>query len=402
MDEGQKPEPKIGEALIILGFFAFILLDIVSLIPGVGDLADVPFAISFIITFIFGDFGAVIMGTFVAVGILKAIPIAQELPWFTIGWIITIWVDRHPKSKLAKIEKAAIAMESGKGVPGAGAAGELSAAEKVEGAEKAAAGEAKAGARPSAEGGTGKAGEEGARATREEAEKAETEQFGVESLGEVKEMGEVGRTMEEVPESIPSEKGGEEAVPRAARPQKEISEEFPRAGQGKRGGGAGDGERRPGETPVLREYTEEERTQEEMSELFENPSEVNVEERGTQSGREEIPTETGTRAGAEGFGQEKLATEEVPGPTKQISPGPSRNVPAGKNEGENEEGNEGQGERGEAEEAGRAAALRTYTAEEQAKEKEEELFKNSNVVDLRSGKNDTINRDGQDTQKKAA
>lgn len=250
MDEKQKPEPKIDVTLIVLGFIAFILLDIVSLIPGVGDLADVPYAISFIIAFIFGDFGAMIMGTFVVVGILKAIPIAQELPWFTIGWIITIWVDQHPSSKLAQAEKLAVALESGKGVPGAGVAVEIYAAEKgVEGAERAAA-EAKTGMKGIEAGGVAEA-EAGAVA--KELAGPGTGHLGQEEFG-----------LEEAEE--PTERLKREIFEKSPK-QKEESEEEEVSGEKKEA---------TEEAPVLREYTETERAQEEMAELFKNPNIVDL------------------------------------------------------------------------------------------------------------------------------
>jgi hypothetical protein len=126
---------------------------------------------------------------------------------------IGIYIANHPKAAavVGKVAVVAGAAALGAVTGGAGAvaavgaeAGAATGAVAAEGA----AGAATAGA--AAETGAAAAGTSEAGVAAKSAEEVASKEFGVESLGEVKEMEEVRRMMEEIPETTPSEKGEEE------------------------------------------------------------------------------------------------------------------------------------------------------------------------------------------------
>lgn len=121
---------------------------------------------------------------------------------------IGIFMANHPKVA-GIVTKVATVAAVGAVTAGAGAAAaagaKAGAAAGATGAAEGAAGAATAGTEVAAVGTR----ETGAVAAKE-AEEVATKEFGIESLGEVKEMEGVRRTMEEVAESMPSEKSEEE------------------------------------------------------------------------------------------------------------------------------------------------------------------------------------------------
>ncbi len=221
----QKPEPKVD---LVIGLFIGIILVIADIIdffiPLAGDVLDILVGIPVQIYAFFAG----IRGTFILISNLaEAIPIVQMLPTRTIAWIITVWIDHHPK--LEAVTELAGGVESG---GAAGAAGEAAGAAKV--AEEAAvaakatetaaeAGEVARGAAVAAGGVGGAAEEAGAAArgaeTAEEAAKgaeesaaaANKEREIAEGLGEQPEPME--RLRREILENVPAaESGKEEAM----------------------------------------------------------------------------------------------------------------------------------------------------------------------------------------------
>jgi len=163
-DASEQSQPEISTAMWVLVFVVCITFDILSFIPIVGDVEDVPVAVAFILNLSLGVFKsklgkaiAIVQGL---VMVLKAIPIVQELPLWTIGAAI-IWItEKFPafKPALNLVEKV--------GAVEGGGAGELGEVEGVaEGA--AAAGTQEAGSAAAQAGEAGAAGgvglKEGAR-----------------------------------------------------------------------------------------------------------------------------------------------------------------------------------------------------------------------------------------------
>ncbi len=102
-----QPEPKICLAEIIYLTIAFGLTDIIGIILVVFGLDD--FFLLDVIRFPLSQLYLRIKGvkgtaTLVA-NILECIPYIGALPAATIGWLITVWLDRHPaiEAKIASV-----------------------------------------------------------------------------------------------------------------------------------------------------------------------------------------------------------------------------------------------------------------------------------------------------------
>src|SRR5665213_3066891 len=94
-EEIQQPEaePKISDVEIILIGLFFATLDLIDLIPIAGDITDVVAAPMGFYYWMKG----INATTFIVAEVLDLIPGIQEFPSRTIGWGITVWLDRHPK-----------------------------------------------------------------------------------------------------------------------------------------------------------------------------------------------------------------------------------------------------------------------------------------------------------------
>ena len=147
MDESAESvqEEKISVVIGVLGTIFFIIFDLLSLIPFVGDLEDILGAIIMVIGFV-SDAGPVLLATQGIVMFVKAIPALQEIPAWTPAWLFIWYAENHPSAATSTVLKAAqteAAMEEGgaesEGAEGLGAAEE--AGEATEAGEGAAAAE---------------------------------------------------------------------------------------------------------------------------------------------------------------------------------------------------------------------------------------------------------------------
>jgi len=164
-EELQQPEPKIGIVSGIFGLLIAVALDIISLIPGGGDVEDIPMGIVFVLNWVFGGLGGALLAVQGLVMVLKAIPIVQELPLWTPAWCYTWYTLDHPSIASAALEKVgqAEAVVEGGEIGEAGALAEEAGAAEGAAASAAAAAEAEeeaveleaAEGAEAAEGGTG-------------------------------------------------------------------------------------------------------------------------------------------------------------------------------------------------------------------------------------------------------
>ena len=195
----QKPEPKVD---LVIGLFIGIILVIADIIdffiPLAGDVLDILVGIPVQIYAFFAG----IRGTFILISNLaEAIPIVQMLPTRTIAWIITVWIDHHPK--LEAVTELAGGVESG------GAAG--AAGEAAKGAAVAAGGVGGAAEEAGAAARGAETAEEAAKGAEESAAAANKEREIAEGLGEQPEPME--RLRREILENVPAaESGKEEAM----------------------------------------------------------------------------------------------------------------------------------------------------------------------------------------------
>ncbi|MEK7077453.1 MAG: hypothetical protein AAB967_04465 [Patescibacteria group bacterium] len=232
MDEENLPEPKISDPEVILIGGIFVLFDLIEIV---------------LIFFALDDFWIIdiIAATIFFYLFLKKVPpmrqlityVVELLPWvgalplLTVGWGLTVWADRHPESMLAKVGEAA-ALARGRGeaygaapssIRGVGA----KSLRRIEKAEKRATEWEKKmpqGVRKGLERGLGGGAGGGAGGGEEGEEQAEEgapgapqaqgagEDFGVEPLGQVKELEAVRRSMSESPEGKSPEKKKKVAV----------------------------------------------------------------------------------------------------------------------------------------------------------------------------------------------
>ncbi len=171
------PEPKISLVVGVLGVIIAIVLDVIGLIPFVDDVEELPAGMVLILSSIFGLSNVVLMVQAVAM-VLKAIPIIQEVPFWTIAWCVTWYIEAHPSKLTAIAERAASVAGAVEGNVGgleeAGAAGAAEAAGAAKTAAGAAAGTA-AEAAVTAESGAAEAGEQSAERARQAKPREEIE-----------------------------------------------------------------------------------------------------------------------------------------------------------------------------------------------------------------------------------
>ncbi len=229
-EESQEPQSKISIVIWMVGFIVAIVFDVLSLIPLVGDIEEVPAGAVFVLNAIFGVQNAILIAQGAAMAI-KAIPVVQWLPAWT-GGVAFAWYIEHSSSKLAsKIEEGAaiagalegeeggleteaekasqagaVTEEVGASAAGAEAAGAEGAAGAGAEAEEAGGAPERENARPS-ETSTerGGEGEEGARGGEEEEAAAEQEE------GAKKEKEEESEKEMETKAQRPPEEGAMEA-----------------------------------------------------------------------------------------------------------------------------------------------------------------------------------------------
>lgn len=112
-DKTQQSKPNISVATWILVFIVCLFFDALSLIPGVGDVEDVPGAIIFLLNLIMGVGGVILMVQGVVM-FLKALPFVQEIPWWTMGAITVLIAEKVPVLKPAlQVAQKATEVESG-------------------------------------------------------------------------------------------------------------------------------------------------------------------------------------------------------------------------------------------------------------------------------------------------
>jgi hypothetical protein len=130
MADNEQSEPEISITIWVLVFIVCILFDAASLIPGVGDIEDIPALIVVTLQFSLGFFSTKIGKAITVVQggviLLKAIPIIQEFPLWTIGSVVALILEKIPALKAVKqVAEEAGKLESGGEV---GELGELGAA----------------------------------------------------------------------------------------------------------------------------------------------------------------------------------------------------------------------------------------------------------------------------------
>jgi hypothetical protein len=123
MDE-ELPQPKISTVEMLLIGFVFVVFDTIGIILVLFALDD--FWIIDILTSVIFFYllikGVPPMRQLIA-WLLELVPWLGALPLLTIGWIATVWLDRHPESGAAKLATAgaAVAGRYGGKVPVSGA-----------------------------------------------------------------------------------------------------------------------------------------------------------------------------------------------------------------------------------------------------------------------------------------
>lgn len=128
--QAAEPEEKISFVVGILGTIIAVTLDLLSLIPFVGDIEEVPAGVILFLNIISG-MGTTVLAAQGTAMLLKAIPVVQELPLWTIAWGMTWYMENHPSRLTAAIETVGKLEALAEG----GAANEAGAA--TEGAEMA-------------------------------------------------------------------------------------------------------------------------------------------------------------------------------------------------------------------------------------------------------------------------
>ena len=135
--DGDRGRVKIGLPIILFGFALAVTMDLIGLIPGADDIEEVPALASLAVQWIFGLSNVVLVMQAI-VDVIKAIPLVQELPLWTIGWGGACWI-QNSDSQLAKAVETAVTIEAkveGKAseepanVPGGGGVAAPAAAEE--------------------------------------------------------------------------------------------------------------------------------------------------------------------------------------------------------------------------------------------------------------------------------
>jgi hypothetical protein len=196
MDDGmEQDEPKISLVVGVLATIFFILVDLICLIPGVGDVEDIFGFLGGIIGFV-SDAGKELLTTLGIVMGIKAIPGIQIAPAWTLGWWFVWYAENHPSAAtnvVLEVAQTEAALEGGGGV--GEEAGELGAASE--------AGEGLEGVESGAQAAAGGEGAESAEAIGEAAETTE----GIEEAGTAAEK--TGKAGAEASEGAATETGAE-------------------------------------------------------------------------------------------------------------------------------------------------------------------------------------------------
>ncbi len=110
-----RPEPKISFPEVILIGFIFICFDLIEILLLLFGLDDfwIMDAISSPM-FLYLSMKGVRLKTQLLFWIAELVPWLGALPLLTLGWGLTEWADRHPKSVVAKASQTA-ATVTGKG-----------------------------------------------------------------------------------------------------------------------------------------------------------------------------------------------------------------------------------------------------------------------------------------------
>lgn len=133
-DEREEGEERISIVLGVFGLLFFLVLDLISLIPFVGDVESLISTLGVIIGFV-SNVGSSIMATWSIVTVAKFIPGLQEAPLWTFGWIFVWYAENHPSGiagKTLEVAQTATSIEQGVEAVGSGAKaiGEEAAAAK--------------------------------------------------------------------------------------------------------------------------------------------------------------------------------------------------------------------------------------------------------------------------------
>jgi hypothetical protein len=114
MDEEQELEdeeeqaPQISLVVGLLATIVFIVLDIFSIVPGVGDIEDIPGVLVLIVSFV-SDVGGTILTTESIAIVIKLFPFLQAVPAWTFAWLFIWYAANHPNSAVAGAVKLAAA-----------------------------------------------------------------------------------------------------------------------------------------------------------------------------------------------------------------------------------------------------------------------------------------------------
>ncbi len=115
-------EGKISIVVGVLGTFVFAVLDLISIIPGVGDLEDIVGVLGFIVG-LATNVGPMVSTTLGMVIIIKGIPGVQSaVPAWTIGWWAVWFATNHQNTATRLALKAA--REAGSAEQGGGVGAE--------------------------------------------------------------------------------------------------------------------------------------------------------------------------------------------------------------------------------------------------------------------------------------
>jgi hypothetical protein len=128
--EGGSREPKIHIPVALLIGLAVLVLDLIDLIPIAGDLTDLP---SLMVNFYLYTLG--VSGVFFIIGeVIDLFPVAQEFPWRSIAWWITVGVDHFAPAPVAAVtEKIGEELQGGEGELEGDAAGAVEGAGGAQG-----------------------------------------------------------------------------------------------------------------------------------------------------------------------------------------------------------------------------------------------------------------------------
>lgn len=115
-DELEEDEERISFVLGVFGTLIFAVVDLISLIPFAGDIESIVSTIGIVLGFVSGGLGGAVMAVWSVVTIAKYIPIIQEIPLWTPGWLFVWYAMNHPSGasgKALKIAQTAASIEEG-------------------------------------------------------------------------------------------------------------------------------------------------------------------------------------------------------------------------------------------------------------------------------------------------